>query len=1312
MSSFLNVADNVSGADPTGFLSAGVAAIKLVGAVAKVAPHVKHAVDNFQNNHHAAAGPQTLNRSVTVDGTTAPVSLQVDPEREARAYETVNYVLRTLGQRIGEAGLVSGPALTKALTAASTHIEVELFSVNANRLFQSLSKKLADAILVNSVFTSIYFIGAITAELSSSLPNYKQTYPPLGPYIIQQIFRAAIGEDAFRENLTANLDAYKTLATTAGLLRPTDIGYSIFPNFPSLTPTRYSSKSFTDVRNHKNIFNKLIQHFDFHGFPQPLMGRDAGPIKDWRFLSGDSNTRFYDVEKADKHIGEAMGRVLYWLITSAERMPAGMAVIAYYKQHIELINWMGTKFGFCVLNGAKDLDLKGPHLRLDNKYRATIEAWVIIMPSQSAQLSRQHAIKQWNQAQPPSPISMQPSTTSTSNHRMSVASSVSSVDIGGLSASNLTSSTDAGGAAPARSVGIGAVITHAGHATRRTGSYPRPASHAVPAPQSTVSSPGPTTTQGLTGQPMSPSSTPTMMASPTSQSATASAPISPSLVDHSAQSFSPSNQAPIMLTPSFSASSNSPLTSSASYFPSPSAPSPAPLPSEPLATKRPASMIRRKAPPPPRKFTPAIALYDFAPEDEGGEELIFHEGDDIEIVEKSEELENDGWCKARVKGNTKVGLAPLEYLKEVAKPEVKQQHQASATQAPFGSAMPNSTGHRSASMPMTAATAAKNSGASPGGVTSLQNAGTQNGSGSRNLDASRGTRSVSGVGTANTAFQPQLSGIYEAPAGVPKQQIHMNQQNLRSRPASVSVHSSQVPSAYGVSQGSTGTPSQGSAHTPNNHQVPEFSQNGTGQGPQSPSNHPLPHTQSTNARPTDDPHATASQISTANQSNSSVNPSVTNRRPSAAQHPALTQANLAAQQNTNPGRPPTYTTIAGPSGNTAQSNSTGQDPSGITFSPTLALNLNPQRISRHHQHVHQHGSPNQTQGLNNSTSSNVWSNPSNNQNSSSNNTDPSMVSDAGYPTYTANVVDPSTGMYSSAPTNFNFNTTTSNAPSYANPSAAPGMYQAPGYGYDPNTMMNVGPTYVNAPTYYSGDDGGLDPGLLVAGMGIVASQGADPISDSGQDPASFMNTATDLASIDPFYAATNPGFTSVGPGTPTSFQSATADPFGASIAAAAGLGSGDASPLAGLGFNDSTTSLNATSETNAGATDSPSLDTSIMQSPLAGLAGGIGSSTNPGLGLDPNASGLVSPLAGLAIVNTSSTSLQMSSEQTGDGTSSSFFANQSTFTEQQQATSFTEVDTDSNGNQSMVYTEQDTTVTQQATCSDFGDDSDDGFGYS
>ncbi|MCJ1390166.1 hypothetical protein MMC18_003024 [Xylographa bjoerkii] len=1311
MSSMLDLADNASGADPTGFLSAGVAAIKLVGAVAKVAPHVKHAVDHFQH-HSSAGGPHTLSRSITVDGTIAPVSLQADPEREARAYETVNYVLRTLGKRIGEAGLVSGPALTNALTAASTHIEVELFSVNANRLFQSLSKKLADAVLVNSVFTSIYFIGAITAELSSSLPNYKPTYPPLGPYIIQQIFRAAIGEDAFRENLTANLDAYKTLATTAGLLRPTDIGYSIFPNFPSLTPTRYSSKSFTDVRNHKNIFNKLIQHFDFHGFPQPLMGRDVGAIKDWRFLSGDSNTRFYDVEKADKHMGEAMGRVLYWLITSAERMPAGMAVIAYYKQHIELINWMGTKFGFCVLNGAKDLDLKGPHLKLENKYRATIEAWVIIMPSQSAQLNKQHAISQWNQAQPPSPPSTQPSNPSTSHHRMSIASSVSSVDITGQAASKLTVSTDAGGAAPPRSVGIGAVMTHAGHATRRTGSYPRPAMNASQAPQSTVSSPGPTTTQGLTSQPLSPSSPPAGVASPTSTSATASIPGTPTLIELSAQNSSPSYRPVPVFTPSFSTSSNSPLTTSTSYFPIASAPSPAPLPSEPLITKRPTSILRRKAPPPPRKFTPAKALYDFAPEDEGGDELVFHEGDDIEIVEKSAELENDGWCKARVKGSTKIGLAPLEYLEEVAKPEIKQQSQPSGSgQFQQKSAMPNSSGHRSASMPVTAATTAANFGLPPSGTNSRGEVDSQTGSVSRNVDSSRGSRSISNASSASAAFHPHLSGIHEVPAGVQNQQIHVNQvphQTQNFRPASVSAYNSQVPPGSSISQGSSSTPNQGSEHMPSNQQVPNFVQNAAGQGSHPSPYHPLPPAQPMNARPTIGTPGTASQASPSNQQSSSVQSSMANRRPSAAQQPALTQANLAAQQNLNSGKPPAYTTVAGQPGNTTQIHPSGQKPSGINFSPTFALNLNPQHTppQQHNRTSLPHGSPSHTHNFNNSNASNTWNNQNNNQNNGSNYTDPSMVSNAGYPTYTTNTVNPNTGLYSSAPTNYNYNNTTPNAPYYGDPGASPGMYQTSGYGFDPNSMTNAGPTYVNAPMYYSGSDGGMDAGLLDAGMGAVAVQGLDSISDGGQDPASFMNTATDLASIDPFYAANNPGFPSVGPGTPTSFQSASADPLGAAVvAAAAGLDGGDStSPLAGLGVNGSTTSLNVTTATDI-------VDGGTMDSPLAGLVAGNGSSTNLSTALDPDAGSLVSPLAGLAIVNTSTTSLQMSSEQVGDGTNSSIFGDQTVSIEQQQ-TSFTEIDTASNGSQSAVYTEQDTTVEQETTYSDMGDNSDDGFGYS
>ena len=1021
-----------------------------------------------------------------------------------------------------------------------------------------------------------------------------------------------------------------------------------------------------------------------------------------------------------------MGRVLYWLITSAERMPAGMAVIAYYKQHIELINWMGSKFGFRVLNGAKDLDLKGPHLRLDNKYRATIEAWVIIMPSQSAQLNKQHAINQWNQAQPPSPISPQnahaaysntssniSSNASTSHHRMSVASSVSSVDISGQAASKLPSTTDTSEGIPTRNVGIGAVIAHAGHATRRTGSYPRPATNVSTAPQSTVSSPGPTTTQGPTIQPLSPSSPPALVASPASQPLTTSTPATPTLTELSAQNSSPSQKPAANFTPSFSTSSNSPLNTSASYFPTSSAPTPAPLPSEPLIAKRPASMIRRKAPPPPRKFTPAKALYDFAPEEEGGEELVFHEGDDIEIVEKSEELASDGWCKARIKGGTKIGLAPLEYLEEVAKADVKQQTQPSRDgQSQQRSVMPSSTGHRSASMPMNSATTAVNFGLPPSGATSSGEGDSQNAPFSRNTDASRTSRSISNGSSAGTAFHPHLSGIHEVPGGMQAQQVHMNQapnQSSNRRPGSVSSHNTQMPSSVMTHQGSFGVSNQWLGQTPQRQQSPTSPHNIRGEGSQPPSYHQVPLAQSANARPTAVTQATATQASQTNQKIPCAQSNLTNSRPSTIQQLSLTQANLAAQQNTNLGVPPAYTTVAGQPGTRMDTHSGSHKPSVMNFSPTFALNLSPQHTpSQPHNHIsHQHGSPTHIHNINNSNAPNAWSDP-NNQNNNSNYTDPSTASNAGYPTYTTNATDPNTGMYSSTPTSYNYNSNNNSTPTstyHGNSGANQGMYQAPGYGYDPNSTMNAGPTYVNAPTYYSGSDGGMDAGLLGAGVGTAVDQGFDSTSDGGQDPASFMNTATDLASIDPFYAANNPGFASAGPGTPTSFQSASGDPIGAGIAAATAIDSGDtASPLAALQLNESTTSLDMTTGANVAATN-------LMESPLAGLVAGNGSSTSLGVSPDSTAGGLVSPLAGLAIVNTSSTSLQMSSEQVGNGTNSSDFGDQSVAIEQQ-TTSFSEVETASNGDQSVSYTDQETTVEQETSYSEMGDNSDDGFGYS
>ena len=83
-----------------------------------------------------------------------------------------------------------------------------------------------------------------------------------------------------------------------------------------------------------------------------------------------------------------------------------------------------------------------------------------------------------------------------------------------------------------------------------------------------------------------------------------------------------------------------------------------------VGREAPRPSVRRKAPPSLRKIINAVALYDFEAEGSDTEELAFRAGDVIEIVQKNAELERDGWCHARIKGQRKLGLAPLEYLQE------------------------------------------------------------------------------------------------------------------------------------------------------------------------------------------------------------------------------------------------------------------------------------------------------------------------------------------------------------------------------------------------------------------------------------------------------------------------------------------------------------------------------------------------------------------------------------------------------------------------------------------------------------------------
>ena len=697
----------IANLDPTGTLSAATAAISLVGAVLRVAPAVKNLKNSSGGNAgrtvtSPTGGPATLHRADTVTQGVAPAPK--DPERERRAYETVNYVLREIGSRLCAAGLVDEHALTRALTAAAQHVEVRLFSGEANRLFESLAPRLADPILVNSVFTSIYLIGALTAELRSSLPNYKTNYPNLGPWLVQQIFRAAIGEDAFRDNLSANLDAYHTLAATAGLLRPTDIGYHTFPKFPAFRASRYSSRSFSDVRSNKNVYEKLVKYFDKVGFPQPTPARlaEVGPIKDWCFLSGDFNSHNFDVDKADKNIGENFGKVLHWIICSAERIPPGQAVICYYDHHIELVKWIGHRMGNAVLYPAWDLNMSGAHTQMDPKIKAFLFSWVIIMASEPAQAAKRNASEQWMQS------------------RIQTAAQVSA--LASQRAPERSASQSGQQPAPPAQPQVTSVDPTTG----------APVSNDAP-PTSPNLHHAPETVPGNAAPPPDPNFVKEQLEGlcryfndvllPSSQRLLFNLPIdltvrerechgkisaiekelifkldalelsddeasrirrkdtimqAQSLVDSfvTAMTPRPEMQANMHHRPasvSFPAGS---VGSSPSASGSPPPYTPGSVESNTSGRIQgypfpPAQTIRRKAPPPPKKLMTAKALYDFEADPQNPEEVDFKEGDEIEIVEKTAVLEAEGWCRGRVKGQKKLGLMPLDYLEiEVKKPPV------------------------------------------------------------------------------------------------------------------------------------------------------------------------------------------------------------------------------------------------------------------------------------------------------------------------------------------------------------------------------------------------------------------------------------------------------------------------------------------------------------------------------------------------------------------------------------------------------------------------------------------------------------------
>ncbi|KAI9803594.1 MAG: hypothetical protein M1825_001937 [Sarcosagium campestre] len=720
-----------SSSDPTGILSAAGAAVGLVGGILTVVP----AIQNQLGGSNAANSPGGPPRAAV------PFNPRIDPERERRAYETLNYVLREIGSRLCEAGLVDLQALSRALVSATKHIEYRLFSVEANRLFESLGAKLSDAILVNNIFTSIYFIGALTAELSSSLPNYKETYLSLGPCIIQQLMRVAIGEDAFRDNLTANLEAYKVLAATAGLLRPTDIGYSAFPGFPSFSPCRYSSKNFGDGWSRTSLYERMIKQFSKVGFPQPIASRRAevGYIRDWRFLTGDSNSTTFEVEKTDKHIGENFGRVLHWLVCSADRMPPGTAVIAYHDQHIELIGWIGERMGYTILRAGIELEITNAHIEIDKKAHATISSWLIIMPSGKAQaLKRANALK-WNESQKPAVQAQKVSTVNASPQPRPT---------GSVPMSPSSPQTPAAASLP---VGPSAQSVQA--------TTPQAVAQVMPAVSTPVTTPSDLQitrenlvaldryfTDDLLLQHQRNSANPPtdanareyerqrllqtiekevifkadairidndealrqqrqnliLRAQQVLDQLESANPKTPrgSMAELSGAA-SPADQTPYTARPQNSRISSVSSNSYVSLSPtsSPSIISTA-TPASTAPTGRTFSVVKRKAPPPPRKFPVVKALYDFEPDEDNPEELAFKEGNDIEIIEKTAALEEEGWCRIRIKGTARVGLAPLEYLEEVKVAPTAASQPASRPQTVGSPAVPGTPSTTGGSNPV------------------------------------------------------------------------------------------------------------------------------------------------------------------------------------------------------------------------------------------------------------------------------------------------------------------------------------------------------------------------------------------------------------------------------------------------------------------------------------------------------------------------------------------------------------------------------------------------------------------------------------
>ena len=590
-------------------------------------------------------------------------------------------------------------------------------------------------------------------------------------------------------------------------------------------------------------------------------------------------------------------------------------------------------------------------------------------------------------------------------------------------------------------------------------------------------------------------------------------------------------------------------------------------PSQPPVNNRPQPATRRRAPPPPRKFPLAKALYDFGPEEEGGEELLFHEGDELEIVEKSEELEADGWCKARIKGTTHVGLAPLEYLEEIK--VVKK-----APPPPGGAARARTAPNPAKSTPMRSLS---------GGAKELPTP--QGGGVSRSLStASVGSQPLN-------RLQPQLIGIHENPQShlnrhqTPPGRPHsvMSQNHLAHPHSHIPINPQMQHNTYAHPVHSTHPELPGHQHL-RPHQQPGHSEaaqhfqahqnyehhhsesqtypsGNVSQGLQQSPNHQTPAKPQSNAQQTSNTGVGTSGQSPSQSRDIKVDLQVN----MASNKPAGTQQATAAQINrpTHPpqGAKPRPANNPAGRGQGPNVSSSNQMASTAGFAPNLSFNFGGGRGLGGQQQYHPSRIQNNNAG--NQTNGTKYSND---------------------PNYNANMQ--TTGYYSS------------------NAQAT--------YGADP-AMMYGNPGYYDASSGYDGGDM------------VLSAAGGAVIGNAMADPSSFISSVTDLASLDPFYGQMNPDFASDASATDAGGYDETDDgmednasdlaslgldtggttgmdsPDQTTAADSLGLGGGlMQSPLAGLAPPEQSSTVDQSAGADGSADDAGGFDSGV--SPLAGLA--------------------------------------------------------------------------------------------------------------